>query len=390
MLGLIQHVGDDGGIVRVHKEGDQILAEEEDHHEGDGAVDAAQKRCRLQALMDAVDLARTDVLPGVGCHGAGQRVDHDAEQHAHLARSGHGGHGDGAQTVNGDGHGQRADGGDGILEAEGQAHAQQAADEGLADAGVVRVHLQHGELAHQHPQAPQSAGQLADDGGPGRACHTHVEEEDEHDVQHDVEQRRDDDGQHGGAAVAQGAHDARCHVVQHRGRNGKEHRLDVGDGLVHQLIPGVEHVQQQRRAKAGDQPQRHRNDGTQVHRMHDETAQLRVILGALGLGDGDRKAGAKAHAEAVDQEIQRAGGAHSRQCVIAQEAADDGGINEGVQLLEQEAAQQGQGEADEQLHGRALGQIALKSSCHREEPLCMRVVCAVLTVLLYQQNHLHI
>ena len=91
--------------------------------------------------------------------------------------------------------------------------------------------------------------------------------------------------------------------------------------------------------------------------MHHIAAHFRLVLRAERLRNRNREAGADAHAEAVDEEVQRSGIAHRRQRFRAQHAADDHGIHEAVQLLEQEAAQQRQGECQNQFQRRALRHV---------------------------------
>ena len=356
---LLRHVDDQlaVGAVLTDEQAHQRLAEEVNRHKRKDAVDTADDGGCFQALIDAVESLRADVLPGESRHRRGERIKHAAEEHAQLAARRDRRDCNRADAVNGICHRQRANRRDGVLQAERDAHCQQTADKRRTDALVLRLHFEDGESLADDQQTPETADELADDGRPCRTLHAHVERKDECVVQHDVEQRGNRDGDNRRFAVAQRAHHAAAHVVQHRNRNREENRLDIGDRQRQNILRRVQHPQKLRRKEAGQQSHQHRNHRAQVHRVHHIAAHFRLVLRAERLRNRNREAGADAHAEAVDEEVQRSGIAHRRQRLRAQHAADDHGIHEAVQLLEQEAAQQRQGECQNQFQRRALRHV---------------------------------
>ena len=192
-----------------------------------------------------------------------------------------------------------------------------------------------------HEQAPEPRRQLGQARGQGRAGYAHLQPQDEAKVQHDIQQRRDDQEDHRGAAVSQGPNDAGEKIIKDGDRNEGEDHHDVGVGLPYDIVRRAGDAQH-----GGTQAYRQHRDGqgeggAQQRPVDHEAAHPGNIPSPKGLGHRDGKAAAYAHAEPQDQKVQRTGAAYRRQGVKPQRLAYDGRIHEVVKLLQQKAQHQG-------------------------------------------------
>ena len=163
----------------------------------------------------------------------------------------------------------------------------------------------------------------------------------------------------------------RHHAVAHRPQQGRaevvgehDHHIlrdgpDVAVGFLDDLGRGVQRFQQ----RVEEEQPRRRDDGRRRqpdddgagHRLFD----LGGILGAVGAGGDDGQAVADADAEADQQLIDRAAGAHRRQRGVAQNVAHDHGVGRVVHLLEQVGNKNGYGKKDQVFEDGAVDQVHL-------------------------------
>lgn len=79
------------------------------------------------------------------------------------------------------------------------------------------------------------------------AQHAHAQHRDQHNVQSDVHQARDDEEVQRAAGVAHGPQDAGTHVIQ-KGRDGAQHvNAQIDEGKVHDVGRGAHGAQRQAR-----------------------------------------------------------------------------------------------------------------------------------------------
>ena len=341
LIGLV----DDDRLGGVHKEQRHGLAEENHHHQGEQGVHAADNHPGPQPGENAVAPAGADVLPAIGGHGHAQGVKDAGEQLVQLVGGGDGGHHHRAQAVDGSLQQNAANGRDGALQAHGDAHAQQAAGVILAEHKVIPGDVEQGEFFPDEHQARQAGDALGNHRGPGGPRHPHGDDHNQEQVQGDVQQGGDHQENHRRAAVPQGPQQACQHVVQHNGGDAQENHHDVAVGVVEDVRGGVHPLQNGPAQGHGENRDHQGEPAGQPQDVAHKALEVLKVLGAVALGHRDGEPGADAGAEAQNQEVDRAGGAHRRQGPCAQEAPHDDGVHHGVELLEQVAEHQGDCEA---------------------------------------------
>ena len=196
---------------------------------------------------------------------------------------------------------------------------------------------------HVH-QTGQAGHRLRGDGGDGRSRHPRLEIQDQGEVQEDVQERGQGQKIHRRFAVPQRADDGGQQVVEEGGRDAHEDDEDIGIGVVDDVRRGAHHHQN----VPAEQPRGHGEhqgeQGGEIGGVGHKAAHLAIFPGPHPLGHRDGKAVAHPHAEADDEKVDGAGGAHRRQGLGPQQLAHDHGVHQIIKLLEQHAAQGGQGE----------------------------------------------
>ena len=335
----------------------QRLGKGPEHRQRDPGVEGPQQRAGAHALVQPVPLLCPHVLPAVGGHGAAHGVKGTAEKDGHLAGRCDRCDIDGPQPVDGGLHHHAANGGDGVLQPHGQTHDAQLLQPRPLTAPVLPRHAQH-RVAPDHPhQAPRPRQQLGQDRGQGRAEHVQMERQNKQDVQRNVDQRRRDLPDDRRAAVPQGAQDAGGEVVEEVGGQSGKNGGDIGVGAgidvrrsMHPRQDGAAQAHSGRRQDSADAR-------AQPHAVGHIAPQLLLVACAELLGHRDGKAAAHAHTESHHQEVDGAGGAHSRQRRAAQRLAHNSGVNHVVELLEQVSEQHRDAKAENQPHRAAPCQI---------------------------------
>ena len=237
-----------------------------------------------------------------------------------------------------------------------------------AGAPLRAVHAQDGQLLCHVDDAEHAGDELGEDRRPGRARAAHVEIEDEDEVQHDVQRRGEDQEVERAPAVAQRAHDGGGKIIEDRRRDARQDHDEVGIGVLEdvcrRLHPDEDVARQEHRHDRDDDRHGQRDPGTVGH----VAAQVVLVLRAEALRHGDGKPRARARAEANDQELQGADGAHRRKGVHAQVLADDDGVHHAVHLLEQVAEDERQRKGQDVPDRPPVAHIPCQVSRRHENP----------------------
>ena len=350
------------GVPRVQEQGQQLVSEEEDDDGDQQGEYRHHQQTGLQALLDPLVLACTDVLGREAGHGVGD---------VHVGQHGQGVDLRGSSVS---GHQHFAEGVDQTLHHHhGEGHQRLLEHGGQADLGdtLHRHHVEEGQLhalffrlaghpphpAEQHQQGGHGAEALGDQRGPRHASHAHAEADNEQQVQHDVCQAGDHQEDQGRLAVPLGVIDAVESVVEEQEDRAAEIDLQIRPGVGHDIRVRAQQLQQgtgQQRSQAHDEePQdAQRDDGGGDGGLH-----LMDAPGTEQLGHHHRTAHGQPGGHGHRQKHDGEGGAHGRHCVFAHKFSHHRGVHHIVELLEQIARHHGQGKEKQQIQRSALRQI---------------------------------
>ena len=206
-------------------------------------------------------------------------------------------------------------------------------------------------------KAEHHADRLRDGRGGGRRPDAPVEYGDEQQVEHDVDQRRENQVVQRAAAVAQRVHDALAGVVHHDGENAEEVVAEIGDGLRQDVRVGAHPAKEGRRQRNAENGQDNAAENGQQDVRMDGAGDARIISGSKIAGDGDARAHRHAGKEADDQEDQRSGRADGGQRLVAKKTADDQCVRGVVKLLEHLTEQNGNGKRSNEPPRLAAGHV---------------------------------
>ena len=332
--------GDDRAVGGEHTQQDGGRAAEEEadegrHTEGDAQADH-------HALLEPVVLPGTEVLAHKGGDGYAEGAGDHPIKAVHLAESGPGGHGDGAERVDA---GLKHHVGDGVhigLNARREPDAQDAFEfvgvetDGAEVYAVDRARLEKGD-GHQH-----GAHHLGQYGGQPHTEDGHVQHHHKEQVQHDVGEACGDEKVEGTLGIADGAEDAGPHIVDERGHGPAEVDPQVGERVAHHVLRGTHHAKD--RAGKGDAHacDDHARRQGQGDAGMDGLPQVFSLPGAVILGDDHCGPGGEAHKE-VHQKVDehRCGAAYRAQGGGTHKVPHDDGVHRVVELLEKGAQQDG-------------------------------------------------
>ena len=130
------------------------------------------------------------------------------------------------------------------------------------------------------------------------------------------------------------------------------------DGRRGQNLPRrAQQPQHRANAELCRQHERRRAEARQDHCRAGPPAQVRHIVRAEGLGDGNGKPLRKPHGQAQPEPVEPVGAAQGRQGGKPDATAHHGGVDDGIQLLEQAPGHQGQGNLHDQRQRTAFGHI---------------------------------
>ena len=174
-------------------------------------------------------------------------------------------------------------------------------------------HVEDGVFLHHVEQAGQAGHPLGSHRGDGRPRHPRLTAQDQGEVQQDV--------QHGGQrqevyrrpAVPQGADDSGQKIVQECGGDAHEDDEDVGVRAVEDVRRGVHGGQDPAAQQAGGRGEDYGENHRQPRCVRHVAAHFGGLARTHPLGNRDGEAAAHPHAEADDEKVDGAGGAHRRQ-----------------------------------------------------------------------------
>ena len=333
-------------------------AQEQAHHS-----DAEQA-----VAHDAVEVvvpAGTHVLAGKG-HGRLRKGIHAGVDEALEVGCGRvSGHDRGTKGIDGrlDHHVGQAE--HGALQTGGQADPDDLQHGFLVDAQMPQVKV-HGTLFLDQQHRDHNGGyRLAEDGGQRHARHTHLEHDDEQQVQHHIDDTCHRQTDQRAAGVAHGTQQGGVEVVQHGHRHSDEVDLQVKGGKVNDIL-GAGHQFQQavgcKKAHKSHQNATHKAQGnSSLHRF----VHALVILCTITAGRHNVCTQRKADKQ-VDQQVdERTVGTNCCQRGAADEPAHHDHIGSIEQQLQKAGCRQRQGKQDDLFQHRAAGQITgLGHLCH--------------------------
>ena len=203
----------------------------------------------------------------------------------------------------------------------------------------------------------------------GHACHVHMEEEDEDQVQHDVHHAGDEQEGEGRAAVANAAQNTGVDVVAQIAQGAQEEDPHIADRMVPGLRRHLHEPEQQRAEENAQHRQRNSRQVQKAHRiLNQRTAFFQgAAAGILARQDGDARA--HAHEQAQEDLDGLAAGAYRRQGLGAAVPAHHQGIHRAVELLEDIAQHDGQRKQQGIADDRALSHVDAARSSHEKTSL---------------------
>ena len=350
-------------VRRIQEQCGHGTAAKPGDHKNRSGDDNAQYRAVLDPLVNPIQLPRAQILSGEGSGGGSHGVKGADKEHAHPAARRDGRHGGRAQTVDRGLQQNAADGGDGILQAHGQAHIQQLPDVDFPKTQIVLLQMENREFLHDEIQAQHTGNQLAQQRRPACARDAHIQRQNKHDVQRHVQQAAHNQEHQRRFGISQRPENARQEIVQHgRGDAQKNHEnivVSIGKRIRRGVHPKEDLAAQQRR----DQRHRCGDDAAEPDHITDEPAQPVKIPLSEFLRHGNGKPGAHAVAQSQHQKRNRTGRADPRQRVHTQKFPHHNGIHHTVNLLKQQSENQRQHKGKYQLHRRPGGQVLRMHIC---------------------------
>lgn len=232
--GLLDAEADD---LRVGvKSGDELRRKDKDQHADDLGQDDRGPNAKTRPLFGALQLSGSQVLAGESgeCHG--EAGDGEKSEPFDLGIGPAAGHGDLSKHIDVglDHHVGKGD--DGVLQAGGEPQPDDLPQHFAvkADFGQIQAIAVLG--THQLDEAENGADQLRDDRGDGRPLHPHVEEPDEYQVQHNVDERGDDQIIERMAAVSHRLEDTDRNVVEDKTEGAGKVKPQVEHRVPHDIL----------------------------------------------------------------------------------------------------------------------------------------------------------
>ena len=216
--------------------------------------------------------------------------------------------------------------------------------------------------AHQPDRAQQRADELGEDRRKRGAPYAQREHGHEQQIEHDVEQRRDDEEVQRRAAVAHGAHDPAEGVVHHHADRAGKDDADIGDGELHHVLGRAHQAQQPGRERRAGERQQRGGDQVEGHGGVDRQTHLFLVPRAEEAGDDDARADRDADEEADEQKAQVARRADGGERAVADEIAHDQRVRHVIELLKQVPDEHGRGKAEHLSADAALGHQKLSGT----------------------------
>ena len=351
-----------------------IRGEDAGHHTGhqhhqhpeDGCVAEADQKLEAEGLLDALFLACTEVeahhrlaaLADAGDRHTGQLGNagddrHCAHGHVAAVAGQAGAEADREQALGG----HHDEGGD--------AQRQDGQHDLPFGLEVLFLQPEGGLGAGEEADDPDGTHSLAEHGGDGCTPHPQTKEEDEDGVEHDVDDRTDDGGQHTDLGKAlcgdEGVH------AQH---DEDADRAEDVDAAVRQRIgqggvAGTEHPQQGRCGGVEHDGQQHREDQQHGEAVADDLFRLVFVALAHGDGGAGRTTGTDEHRKGVQQHQDGGEQAHAGQrgCADAGDVADVDTVHDVIQQVDDLGHHGRDHQLEQQLFDAAGAHISLFFLC---------------------------
>ena len=170
-----------------------------------------------------------------------------------------------------------ADGRDGKLQSDRDAHAEQAHRLRPAGFPIVLFHVQNRKSLFEICDTQKSRAKLRDNRSDRRARYAHAEHAHRQQIKHNIDGRRGRQKPHRRFAVAQRAQDTRAHIIKDRRRNTDEDDKDVVERIVHLLRRRSHEAQKPARSRKRHGQQQRRHDKPQPNAARHIPAQLVVF-----------------------------------------------------------------------------------------------------------------
>ena len=262
----------------------------------------------------------------------------------------------------------------GALQTGGQTDLQDLHQRPLVEAQMPQVEVKGAFFFHEQDGDHKGGDRLADDGGQRHARHAHLEQDDEDEVQHHIDDAGHSQTVQRAAGVAYGAQQRGVEVVQHGHRHPDEVDLQIQRRKVNDVFRAGHQFQQAACREKADKGQQHTADEPQRDRSLDGVLHPALVFGTKAAGCDDVRAQRKPY-EQVDQQVdERTVRADSGQRGAAREPSDDHHVCSIEQELQNAGCCQRQGKQDDLFQQRAAGQIARPGQlCHESLPPCIRL-----------------
>jgi len=311
-----------------------------------------------KAALYPVDAPRAGVLAGKSRYRGRKACDRHEGERIDAARDAVAGHENRTITVDQALDAHCADGKQHALDAAGKTDPCAFLEDFGVKTDVIGPESGQFELVDDEDDADQERNGLRDDRGPGDARDAPAERDDEHEVEDDIEDRRDGEKNEGRHRVAQPLQDARVQVVPEAADGSDEKDRQVGRRHFHRDARGGIHERQER-PREGDTE---KGDGNRADQGSciggiDRAPDLVPAARAQKLGNDDGKTRRQAHEKGNKQEIEDEGAADRRQGLLAHEIADDERVDEIVHLLQHVSRNERQGEFEDMAGRVALGHV---------------------------------
>ena len=225
------------------------------------------------------------------------------------------------------------------------------------EAQLAQIQVQRALLLHQHAGDHAGRHGLADDGGQCHARHTHGKADDEHEVQHHIDDTGCSQAVQRAFGVAHSPQQRRAEVVQHGHGHADKINFEVQRRKVDDIFRAAHELQQAPRGEKAHHGQQYTADKAQRHRGLHGVLYAAFILCAKAAGCHDVCTQRKAHEQVHQQVDERTVGAHCRQCRAARKAAHHHHVCRVEQQLQNAGRRQRDGKQNDLLKHRAAGQV---------------------------------
>ena len=322
------------------------------------AGDHGAQQAVAHHAVQIVILACTHVLAGKGHGGLRKGVHGRVDEAFQIGRCRASSHDRGAEGIDGglDHHIGQAE--HGALQARRQADEQDLLQGTGVKAQLVQVQMQRALFPHQHGGDQAGRHCLTDDGGQRNARHAHGKADDEHKVQHHI----DDTGRRQTVqrtlGVAHGPQQSAAEVVQHVHGHADEVDLEVQRRKVDDILRAAHELQQAAGGKKAHHGQQYAAGKAQRHGGVHGVLYAVLVLCAKAAGSYDVRAQREPNEQVHQQIDQGTVGADCGQRGAAGKAAHHHNVCRVEQQLQNAGCSQRNGKQNDLLQHRAAGQVS--------------------------------